>query len=199
MIFTYTQFKPARLFEITGMTPDLQQLWRRRGQLPWGNGKPRPITAIEAAEIFLRYQLSQVGVPPSESAEIGQVNAPIVLWYALLEVDGACAVRGPLNRVDEFLEEFRMTHKVATDLTGIHQDTSYRFLYRFNGEQEFTASFALPEIGPHSPFATLNVIDLHGIGSLLASRAESPLILVEIADSTVPRSEWVTKFTGPRT
>src|SRR5690242_3300587 len=75
---TFAVFRPTEVGRITGVSPALQRVWKRRGQLPWGSGQPAPISAPVAAEMFVRHQLSLNGLPPSDSAEIGGESAAIV-------------------------------------------------------------------------------------------------------------------------
>jgi len=194
MTCTFAVFKPTEMGKITGLSPDLQRVWKRRGQLPWGNGEPAPFTAPVAAEMFVRHQLSLNGLPPGDSAEIGGGSAAIVFWFALLNVDGACEVVGPPEAVNQFLESFGSDSELVNELTGsppIHQ-----FLYRYDGAGEFRRGKEMQEIVGSANFSSLALIDLEDIAMKLCARAKRPLITVELSDCSASPAKIIRRLTA---
>lgn len=194
-ICTFAEFKPGEVHKLTGMAPALQRLWKRRGQLPSGDGDSEPITARVAAEIFVRHQLGLGALPPSESADIAAKAAPIVFWFALLNTDGACAVVGPRNEVTRFLGEFVYNHKLATELSGIVPEEAYRYLYRYGSKGPFNFAINDKAVFGSSKFTLLSVLDLERIGTVLGAAAGRPLLTVEVSSDTVPRAMWEKRLT----
>jgi hypothetical protein len=189
-IYTFTKFKPGEVHKLTGMTPDHQRLWKRRGQMPLGYGDSEPITARMVAEIYVRHQLALNGLPPSESADIAAKAAKIVLWFALLNHDGACAVVGPKQEVAEFIDEFARHDNLANTICGIYKDDVFLYLYRYGGKGPFQFVSDIETVFRASPFPSITFLDLEAMGSFIWRQAGRPLLTVEIPSDTVPRSMW---------
>ena len=192
---TFTVFKPAELFKLTGMTPALQRVWKRRGQLPWNDQEASEVTAWEAAEIFVRHQFAAVGVPPSESQTISSNLAPVVLWHALLNTDSACEVVGPPEEVETFIERFRAGHQLASQITGVTSDKAFRYIYKFTGLEDFLFSQELGNVIAGSDFASLISLNLEYMGTLLGARAGRSLITIELLGDGIPGSKWTRRLT----
>lgn len=195
-IRTFAEFKPREVHKLTGMAPALQRLWRRRGQMPLSDGDAQPITVHVVAEIYVRHQLGLGGLPPSESANIAAEAAPIVLWFALLNTEGACAVVGSKNEVAEFIDQFAHDHELATQISGISSEKAYRYLYRYGGRGTFQFAMDEKAVFNSRKFTLLSILDLEEIGTLLGSRAGRPLLTVEIPSDGVPRSMWERRLTS---
>lgn len=189
-IYTFTKFKPGEVYKLTGMTPDLQRLWKRRGQMPLGYGDSEPITARVVAEIYVRHQLALCGLPPSESADIAAQAAKIVLWFALLNHDGACAVVGPKQDVTDFINLFTRNDNLATTICGISINDVFRYLYRYGGKGQFQFAKDSDTVSKASTFTSLTLLDLEEIGNSIWSQTGRPLLTVEIPSDTIPRSMW---------
>lgn len=192
----FAEFKPGEVQKLTGMAPALQRLWKKRGQMPLGVGNPEPITARVVAEIYVRHQLGLGGLPPSESANIAAEAAPIVLWFALLNTEGACAVEGPKNEVAGFIDQFAYNHQLATQISGISPEKAYRYLYRYGGKGSFQFAMDEKAVFGSSKFTLLSMLDLEEIGTLLGRRAGRPLMTVEISSDAVPRTMWERRLTS---
>ncbi len=164
--------------------------------MPLRDGDPEPITARVVAEIYVRHQLGLGGLPPSESANISAEAAPIVLWFALLNTDGACAVVGPKNEVAEFIDQFVCNHKLASKLSGVSPEKASRFLYRYGGKGDFHFAMDNGTVFRARKFTLLSVLDLEEIGNSIGYRAGRPLLTVEIPSDTVPRSMWERRLTA---
>jgi hypothetical protein len=179
--------------EITGLSPEMQRVWRRRGQLPEGEGSPVRFTGGEAAEVMIRYELSRFGVPPSESADIGKKAAAMVMWFALLGSDGACEVFGHEDDIDQFLEEFDRSHALAADLAGAA--ALARYVWRASGDElDFVSD--LQEVGLFGDFLSGFFIDLAHAGTRLAEVAGRPLLTVEIEPAEGRLGKRVRRLTG---
>jgi len=179
--------------EITGLSPEMQRVWRRRDQLPEGEGSPARFTGGEAAEVMIRYELSRFGVPPSESADIGKKAAAMVMWFALLGADGACEVLGNESDVDQFLNEFEQSHALAADLAGA--TTLSRYVWRAGGDEvDFISD--LQDVALFGDFLSGFFIDLAHAGTRLAEAAGRPLLTVEIEPAEGRPGKRVRRLTG---
>lgn len=189
-------FTPSELAAITGLSPEMQRVWRRRGQLPEGVGSPARFNATDAAELIVRYQLSRYGVSPSESADAGKRAAPLVLWFALLDADGACEVIGSEADVLSFLERFQEGHDLAAGLAGAA--TRARYVWRADGDElEFVSD--LQDAGEAGEFLSGFFIDLSHAGTRLAAVAGRPLMTVELERSGGTQGKRVRRLTGQQT
>lgn len=192
---TLANFTPAEVGHITGFSPALQRVWKRRGQLPLRKDGPALFTAPVIAEMFVRHQLSLNGVPPGDSANLGSQSAAVVVWHALLNTDGACEVLGPHKEVQLFLSEFREDHHLATKLSGVTSEIDYRYLYRCDGSGEFRRGHDIQHITATANFTTLALVDLNQMGTVLGTRARRPLLTVEWAARDTPPSDWIRRLT----
>jgi hypothetical protein len=171
----------------------MQRVWRRRHQLPEGQGSPARFTGGEAAEVMIRYELSRFGVPPGESADIGKKAATMVLWFALLSADGACEVFGHESDVGQFLEQFENSHALAADLAGA--TTLARYVWRASGDKlDFVSD--LQDVGLFGDFLSGFFIDLAHAGTRLAEVAGRPLLTVEIEPIEGHPGKRVRRLTG---
>jgi hypothetical protein len=56
----------------TALSPDLQRVWRRRGHFPARSKSQAVFDPIDVAEISVRYELSKMGVAPTDTAGVGE-------------------------------------------------------------------------------------------------------------------------------
>lgn len=193
MSVTRAHFTPSEVAEITGLSPEMQRVWRRRGQLPGGMRSPARFDATDAAELIVRYELSRYGVSPSESAALGRRAAPMVLCFALLDADGACEVVGPEPEVSGFLERFENGHRLAAGLAGAK--TLAKYVWRADGD-EVELVTDLQDAGMAGDFLSGFFVDLSRAGTRLAEVAGRPLITVEMESSegrTIKRVRRLTR------
>ncbi|WP_404365841.1 hypothetical protein AB5I39_09690 [Sphingomonas sp. MMS24-J45] len=95
----------------------------------------------------------------------------------------------------QFLKDFEASHKLATEITGVTDKLAFRYLSRFNGNGAFIPSHKYPAIDDNPIFSTFVTVNLDALGTMLADRAEGPLVFVELPDPQVPRREWITSPT----
>ena len=187
------RFTPAELADMTGLSTDMQRVWRRRDQLPEGEGSPARFSAIDAAEVMIRYELSRFGVPPGDSAEVAKKAASMVLWFALLGADGACEVFGQERDVEQFLAEFADSHVLAAEMAGA--TTLARYIWRTDGDEvDFVSD--LQEAGTFGDFLSGFFIDLEHAGTRMAEIAGRPLLTVEIEPIEGQPGKRVRRLTG---
>jgi hypothetical protein len=176
---SFAQFGPGELERITGFPQHLQRLWRRRGHLSAKTPHARShFSAVEVAELFVRYLLAVYCVSPTESRAIGEKAGPMVLWAALLCCDGACEVLGEREDVERLINAFAHDDGLASSLAGFEGEFT-QFLWSGDGSSfEFTkesepvfASF------PHYSYVFL---DLEWMGTTLGQRAGKPLVTVRL-------------------
>lgn len=172
---SYSIFSSTDLTRITGIPGPIQRLWRSRGFLAKSSGANPTFSTLEAAEIFVRYDLSKFGLPPSESKEIGEAAAKIVLLFALLNSDGACEVIGKHGEVSGFLEEFEEDPEIAIRLCG--NPELHRYLFRtLSGQIAMVDSLEMA-VANHR-LRSGAFMDLEQAASEFATRAKGPLISV---------------------
>lgn len=189
------KFTPSELAEMTGLSAEMQRVWRRRKQLPEGEGNPTRFSAFEAAEVIVRYELSRYGVSPGASAELGKQAAPLVLWFALINADGACEVIGHDPDVSNFLREFEHQRHLAMALAGVA--TLYRYVWRADGDNVGLVS-DLQDVGAPGEVLSGFFIDLSHAGTRLAEVAGRPLMTVELAFPEGRPAKRVRRLTGQR-
>lgn len=173
----FNVFSPGELEAATGLTADLQRVWRRRGHLPAREGARSSFDAREAAAIAVRLELARFGVAPSETMELGEAAAATVLHSALLSRSSAAEVRGAFDRVAQVAASFVEDDRIATAVTGA--DGGGRYLWgQMPSQFEFAKDIA--PIISEDRIAAMLVLDLTVIGIRLADRAPKPLFLIDV-------------------
>jgi hypothetical protein len=166
---------------MTGLTPDLQRVWRRRDQLPAYEPGTTDFSVLQVAEILVRYNLSVAGLSPSASGKPGSAAAPYVLWFALATVDGACEVVGEAGDVDTYVNRLRDGGHELDALAGVSEEGVYRYLVRTNrGDIEFHHDAGGLVAG--GGFVWTLIVDLAAAGEAMALATRGrPLVTVTLA------------------
>lgn len=192
--FEFAQFTSVEVCKIVGMSPALLRLWRSRGQVCGGGGKSGTFDSREAAELMIKFELSKHGVPPSESDEVSSAAAQIMLWFALLNCDGACEAIGSAKDADHFIERFRADHDVAARLTANPEVREY--LVKIGAAvPEFRKELG-PEMLEFATARSFTVISLSKAANDLAIAARRPLFTVDVSGDTA--EPLVRRLTGYR-
>lgn len=194
--YSFSCLTPAQLAVVTGLSTELQRVWRRRDQLPVGTGSPARLTAKDAAEVLVRYELSRNGLPPSESGAISAEVAPSVLWFALLSADGACEILGEEATVTAFMDEFDNSDDIARQLSGV--DSLTRFIWRADGG-DVELALTRDDMGHEGEHLSVFYLDLSTAGLVLAERLGRPILTVELASGGSGSTRRVRRLTGRKT
>ena len=171
---TYASYSAGEVARISGLSPDMQRVWRRRGYLPQvesGHARFRP---AEVVEISIRYALSKLGVPPSESRAIHGNAISGALWSALINHHGSCEVIGSEKDVDAFLEDENWPDH-ALELVGCPANCNY-LIWDDEGTTRILND-------PQEVFARRSVsiiaIDLEVVGARLMINGRKPIATLE--------------------
>lgn len=171
---SYASYSAGEVACISGLSPDMQRLWRRRAHLPQvGSGHAR-FGPAEVAEVSIRYALSKLGVPPSESRTISREAIAGALWHALLGHHGSCEVIGPEDQVEAFLEDESWPSHVF-GLTGHPTNCNYLLWDDEGGTRVLND----PQQVFHRRTASIIAIDLEVIGERLMVRGRKPIVTLE--------------------
>lgn len=174
----FNQFSPKEVAALTGLSTDLQRVWRRRGHLSVCEDARATFDASELAEIAVRYELTRFGFSPPDTKNIGQSAGPIVLYFALLTDVGAADLRGGLKRIAETAQRFSQDDEMARLISGV-QDVP-RFLRSIGPPKLELLHDACASLSrEHSPAMLL--IDLALIGQRLVRDNPKPLFLIDMA------------------
>ena len=171
-------FSAKEVAAATGLSTELQRVWRRRGHLPaCGEGRAS-FDSSEVAAIAIRHDLTRFGFAPSDTFEIGRLAAPIVLYFALLTSAGAAHLSGGFKRLAEISQQFSQDDKIAELISGVLQPR--RYLWSDNPPAlDFVDDAASNLSDEHYP--AMLVIDLAVIGRRLVTDNPKPLFLIDVA------------------
>lgn len=172
---TYASYSPGELAQISGLSTDMQRVWRKRGQLPplaSGHARYQPMDVIE---ISIRYALSKLGVALSDVPPIGSLPVKAVIYHALLNSDGACELIGPASKIDAFMDEFRENHELAMAVAGNPSHSNYLIL----DDQDRVRVLDDPQHVFDGMGASIIAIDLQVIAQRIMERGRKPIITVE--------------------
>lgn len=178
---SYANFTPSELETATGLSAELQRVWRRRGQLPrTGTGMTR-FTVQEAAALIVRQRLTMVGVAPGDSEAIAEKCAPIVLYCSLMNVPSTCEVYGTEWEVNEFKNSYHMNTDSIKRISGIGDEACVPFLLGTDAGSLFLVA-SLEEVRSDSFVEYGHFLNLEALGGALAHRARRPLFTVAFAE-----------------
>jgi len=181
---TYARFDSFDLAEIVGLSGAMQRLWRSRGFLPGEKLSRLRFTSRDVAEIMVRFDLSKLGVPPSESEVLGHFAAQTVLWFALLSSDGACEVCGSVGATGSFLQRFADDAAIANVLCD--NPDADRFIVRSPVSDPVTVS-DLADYLEEQEMRSGSFLDLARMSYDLTARAQRPLIRVKVDNGNIRR------------
>lgn len=171
----FASYSPRELAEISGLSTDMQRVWRKRGQLaPSSSGHAR-FQPVEVIEISIRYALSKLGVALADVPPIGSLPINAVIYHALLNSDGACELVGPVPEVNSFLNQFKEDHGLAFALAGKPSCSNYLIL----DDEDRVRILDNPQQVFDGMGASIIVIDLQVIGCRLVERGRKAIMTVE--------------------
>lgn len=182
LTITLTEVTPAETERASGLSVDLQRVWRRRGQLPDRAGPHARFDIFALAAVMVRYALTQRGVSPGDSLQIGVAAAPSVVWCALMYADGVCEVRGSPDNVDAFEAAYFEDDALINRLAGTAPSDVGRYMIAFDDEDpilENDPGAAIEASGAETSY----VVSLDVLGSRLAERVGKPLLVVQAGPS----------------
>jgi hypothetical protein len=171
-------FSPGELEVLTGLTADMQRVWRRRGHLPAREGSRTSFDAREAAAVAIRLELARFGVSPSETIGVGEKAAAVVLHSALLSSSRAAEIRGPFSEVARVAAKFAADDRIANAIIGA--DCSGRYLWG-PGPSMLAFTEDVASIISDERCTAMLVLDLTVMGVRLAERAPKPLFLIDVS------------------
>lgn len=177
---SYSRFTSVELEAITGIPGPMQRLWRSRGQLPGEMSTRASFTTRDVADIMVRYDLSKLGFPPGDSSELAAEAAKTVLWYALLNADGAVEVTGSERNTADFLHQFHNDEKLAGLLC--IEPQIMRYLVRIaTAKPEFCND--LGNLIDNRGARSGAFLDLERAANDLVERAARPLFRIDVGNN----------------
>jgi hypothetical protein len=187
---SYASYSPGELAQISGLSTDMQRVWRKRGHIvPLTSGHAR-FQPSEVIEISIRYALSKLGMPLTEAPSIDSLPISAVIYHALLNSDGACELVGPAHEVNSFLEEFNGDNGLAFALAGKPSSSNYLIL----DDEDRVCVLDDPQDVFDGMGASIVAIDLQVIGRRLAERGKKAIMTVEFPATVGARQ--VRRLTG---
>lgn len=185
-------YAPGELERISGLSADMQRVWRRRGQLPYrGSGHAR-FTIAEVVEITLRVSLSRTGVPPGESVPDLSEAASAAMHHSIF-CHGAVEVIGPAGDVEHFSRMFDEDGgQLGSFLVGNPRRSTYLVL---NDRHETRVVDEPGELVGNDEELNL-VFNLALLGARLVERGRKPVVIVRFPDQ--PTERTIRRLTGLR-
>ncbi|WEK44901.1 MAG: MerR family transcriptional regulator [Candidatus Sphingomonas colombiensis] len=171
---SYATYSAGDLAQISGLTQDMQRLWRKRGHLPEIGGGHARFTPNDVIMITIRYALSKLGVSPSQSPAIADIAIAGALFHAIISHAGACEVIGPAGDVDEFLSGFELDD-FASDLAGHPQQTNYLVWDEDGDHRVIDRDEAIFD----ESTIFIAGVDLRVVGARLMIRGRKPIVTLE--------------------
>lgn len=171
-------FTPGEVAAMSGLSQDLQRVWRRRGHLPPRAEGHATFDARDVAGIAVRHELARLGLAPVDTAKYGIEAAPIVLYFALLSSDGAADLRGGLKRIAKVAQRLANDDHVAKLISEVERP--HRYIWSASPPTlEFADDFGAILLA--ESFPAMLVLDLAVIGRRLVANNPKPLFLIDVA------------------
>ena len=186
----FASFSPKEVAMMTGMSPQLLRLWRKRGYVPekergeWSKHTPQ-----EVVHAYLLYAFSQLGIAPSQIVSSVEYLVPDLLFFTITSSDGACSFHGAEHAVDSFRRQFDETLDLARQLVSPGDERRYVVAASDGVFRRYSDLSAALE--SHT-FEYFRCVDLVSAGLAIAARAQRPLVSfyhreTSGADATVRR------------
>ena len=183
-------YTPGELERISGLSTDMQRVWRRRRQLPSLKAGHARFTVPEVIEITIRTALSRAGIPPGETA-IDLASATKAAMFHAVYCHGGVEVIGPASEVNHFLRLFNEDGALGTFLVG---DLPISNFLVINDQRETRIVDSTNELVADGE--ELNVIyNLARLGRGLVEQGRKPVITVRWPDD--PNGRVRRRLTGP--
>lgn len=174
---TMSRFSAKEVDATTGLSTELQRVWRRRGHLPsCGEGRAS-FDSNEVAAIAVRHELARFGFAPSDTIEVGRLACPIVLYFALLTSAGAINLRGDRKRVAEVSQRFAQDDEMARAIARVQWPRRY-LCSSDPPALDFVDDAAT--VLSDERFPAMFVLDLALIGQRLVAQNAKPLFFVDV-------------------
>lgn len=171
------QFLPRELALATGLSTDLQRVWRRRGHLPEREEGFAQFNSVDVAAIAVRYELSRMGVAPGDTARVGEEIARLVLYFALLSDDCVASFRGGLRRLTVMGAGYEEDDELALRVSGVQNRR--RYLWTAQPPLMQLVDDMTPVMSVEQ-YPALLYLDLAVIGKKLAENSPKPLFLIDL-------------------
>lgn len=171
-----TAFAPAELEKITGISPEVQRVWRARGHIPQSAGAHARYSPLIVASLMVRKALTNLGVAHREIANLSYKAAPHVLRWAWAE-PGAWRLSN-LAGNDLVEEQAVRQSEVLQQVSGMAEGDIRRFIARVGDGRIELQNDVLKEFreAPSGFF-----LDLKALGHTLVEKAGRPILHVRIA------------------
>ncbi|MBX3531699.1 MAG: hypothetical protein KF849_13910 [Rhizobiaceae bacterium] len=180
------ELTPSELEAASGLTTEMQRVWRSRGQLQKEKRSHARYSLRETAVLLLAYEVTRWGIAPTEAIKIGKRYGPSIIQLALFNVEGTCEIHGERVHVET--------------LRNMLTEDSAEYIFRILAQNEIDspprclissdrsvpqAEFEYPHQDEDSS-VSLQIINLVNAGIQLAVRIGRPLVKVEIGQ----RESW---------
>jgi len=171
------EFSPKELALATGLTTDLQRVWRRRGHLPERHEGYASFDSVDVASIFVRYELSKKGMAPGDTAHVGEAIARAVLYFALLADDSVASYRGGFEHLAAIGARFHRNDELAQRISNVCQRERYIWSVEFPTIQ---LAHDIADLVSEEKYRAMLYLDLVVIGRDLAEASPKPLFLIDL-------------------
>lgn len=168
----------ADVERMSGVSAAIQRVWRNRGHLPPLTGTRAKFDIQAAAAIAIRYRLSLQGHAPAATARVGELYAPQLVYFCLMDTTGVCELLAPTNEaVDEAERWFLSDNELALFASGIESGKEpQRFLFGSELGAQIYSNNDLVHAQMELQTPSGVFIDLTILADRFAYEAERPLV-----------------------
>ena len=175
---SHAKYGPEELARISGLTPDMQRVWRRKGNIRALTMAKTHFSISETLEITLLCAMSKAGIDPREvKLDLAQTTQAAI-FHAIFS-DGGCEVVGPSVDVESFERCFLEDDgELGRLLVKAPQHGNYLALNEFHEMRVFQDPHQMVPVADELSL----VFDLGVIGGRLVERGRKPVVTVKFPD-----------------
>lgn len=175
----------ADIERATGLTAELQRIWRNRGVIAKKSGTRAKYTPLDAAAFGLAKVLRFYGCPQPEALKLSRDYEDRILQLAMENAFGVIETFGTPSFTDQLFKEMDASDRIFGEIAGIGESSKALLLVSADG-QGFEEAREVPEpltLGGPIHFCT---IDLVALSRNLADQIGRPLVTIrqKIADDS---------------
>ena len=189
-------FDPEDIARVSGLSIDLQKLWRSRGVIPKKTGTRVRYSPSDAAKFTLVRIVQSNGCSQAQAIETGEKFKDLLLKLAMLDGEGAVAIVGTPPFVTAFLKSWENSEELSGFISGCQTSVRGRILISADGA-DFEIASRVPDLDLLESPTQFTAINLAALARVFVNAFGKPFVLVQEKLEPGSKAPRIRKLTGP--